>query len=197
MDEFLLIFIQKFLRNGYLTPFMVFITHTGDYGLLFIAVTAVLMLIPRTRRLGHVIGCSLGIEFIINNVILKNLVARTRPYIVIEELEILIGEQPDYSFPSGHSGVAFAFAAAMLFSYIHGIEGFSKNRSFQIATLLVLLYASILAFSRLYVGVHYPSDVFAGMLLGLITGDLGYLAEKKIFNFWSRKYPGKIPADNR
>ena len=85
----------------------------------------------------------------------------------------------------------------MLFSYIHGIEGFSKNRSFQIATLLVLLYASILAFSRLYVGVHYPSDVFAGMLLGLITGDLGYLAEKKIFNFWSRKHPGKIPADNK
>ena len=170
MDSDILIYIQEYLRNDVLTPFMVLLTHTGDYGILVIALTAVLVLIRKTRRLGHVVAFSISVESIITNVLLKNLIARTRPYEVIEELELLIGEQPDFSFPSGHAGVTFALAGAMLFSFMYGVKGFEKNKRNSLIVLLVLLYAVILAFSRLYVGVHYPTDVLGGMLIGLLSG---------------------------
>lgn len=188
MDGELLLYIQE-LRNEVLDPIMVFITHTGDYGVLCIAAAFLLILLRKTRNLGHIIAFSIGIEFIINNGIIKNLVARIRPYEVIDDLTILIGKQPDYSFPSGHTGVTFAFAAAMLFALIFGIEGFPKSKRFVTATLLVLFYALLLGFSRLYVGVHYPTDVLSGMVLGFITGALGYVIEKRVRRAWEKKHP--------
>ena len=191
MDSDILIYIQEYLRNDVLTPFMVLLTHTGDYGILVIALTAVLVLIRKTRRLGHVVTFSISIESIITNVLLKNLIARTRPYEVIEELELLIGEQPDFSFPSGHAGVTFALAGAMLFSFMYGVKGFEKNKRNSLIVLLVLLYAVILAFSRLYVGVHYPTDVLGGMLIGLLSGFVSYCIEKKVGNAWELRTSGK------
>ena len=143
MEGELLLYIQE-LRNEVLDPIMVFITHTGDYGVLCIAAAFLLILLRKTRNLGHIIAFSIGIEFIINNGIIKNLVARIRPYEVIDDLTILIGKQPDYSFPSGHTGVTFAFAAAMFFALIFGIEGFPKSKRFVTATLLVCASSRIL-----------------------------------------------------
>ena len=191
MDSDILIYIQEYLRNDVLTPFMVLLTHTGDYGILAIALTVVLVLVRKTRRLGHVVTFSISIESIITNVLLKNLIARTRPYEVIEELELLIGEQPDFSFPSGHAGVTFALAGAMLFSFMYGVKGFEKNKRNSLIVLLVLLYAVILAFSRLYVGVHYPTDVLGGMLIGLLSGFVSYCIEKKVGNAWELRTSGK------
>ena len=108
---------------------------------------------------------------------------------MIDDLTILIGKQPDYSFPSGHTGVTFAFAAAMLFALIFGIEGFPKSKRFVTATLLVMFYALLLGFSRLYVGVHYPTDVLSGMVLGFTTGALGYVIEKRVRRAWEKKHP--------
>lgn len=195
MDSEILLYIQEYLRNDVLTPFMVLLTHTGDYGILCIAVSAILILIRKTRCLGHVIAFSIAIESIITNVILKNLVARTRPYEVIEELELLIGEQPDFSFPSGHAGVTFALAGALLYAFIYGIEGFEKNKRSSIIVLTVMIYALLLAFSRLFVGVHYPTDVFAGMLIGLLSGCAGYHVEKRVRAAWERYLSRKTSAD--
>ena len=187
MDGDLLLFIQEYIRNDFLDPIMIFITHTGDYGILCIAVAFILILIPKTRILGHLTGFSIGIEFIINNGIIKNAVARTRPYDVIEELEILIGKQPDYSFPSGHSGITFAFAGAIIFALVKGMPGLDDMKKNNVISLLLLLYSLLLAFSRMYVGVHYPTDVLAGMLLGLITGFASYYIEKPIHSAWLKR----------
>ena len=191
MDGDILLYIQEFIRNDILDPVMIVITHTGDYGILCIAAAFLLILIPKTRIVGHITAVSIAIEFIINNICLKNIIARTRPYEVIEELEILIGAQPDYSFPSGHSGVTFAFAGAMLFAMMLGVPELSENRNYKIATGFVMLYAVLLAFSRLYVGVHYPTDVLAGMLLGLATGLAGYHIEKKMRKTWENREKDK------
>ena len=187
MDSDILLYIQEYLRNDLLTPFMVFLTHTGDYGILCIAVSVILILLRKTRCLGHVIAFSIAIESIITNLLLKNLIARTRPYEVIEELELLIGEQPDFSFPSGHAGVTFALAGAMLFAFMYGVKGFEKNKRNSLIVLLVLIYALLLAFSRLFVGVHYPTDVLGGMLIGLLSGLVGYWLEKKVRAAWESR----------
>ncbi|MBR1798007.1 MAG: phosphatase PAP2 family protein [Clostridiales bacterium] len=180
MDSSILIYIQEFIRNDILDPVMVFITHTGDYGVLWIALVLLLIIIPKTRILGHVAGFSLAIESVINNLILKPVVARIRPYEVIEELILMIEEQKDYSFPSGHSGAAFAVAGAFFFALVLGIPGLSSDRRYKVFTIVVLIYATLLSFSRLYVGVHYPTDVLAGIALGLLSGVAGYYAEKKL-----------------
>ena len=188
MDGDLLLFIQEYIRNDFLDPIMIFITHTGDYGILCIAVAFILILIPKTRILGHLTGFSIGIEFIINNVLIKNLVARIRPYEVIEDLILMIEPQPDYSFPSGHTGVTFAFAGVMLYALIYGIDGgLSKTKGYRLATLGTLLYAVLLAFSRLYVGVHYPTDVLGGLFIGLISGCAGYHIEKAVRKKWEQR----------
>jgi len=153
---------------------MIILTHTGDYGILWILLTVLLIVLPKTRDLGRIIGISIGIEFLICNVILKNLIARTRPYDVIEELEMLIGRQPDYSFPSGHAGCAFAFV--LLF----GLPKFSDSTKYKVVTVIALIYASVISFSRLYVGVHYPTDVAAGALIGLLSGLAAYFIDKKL-----------------
>ena len=186
MDSDILIYIQEFLRNDIITPVMVFITHTGDYGALFIALALILIIISKTRALGFIIASSMVLEVLFNNVLLKNMVGRIRPYEVIEELEILIGEQPDPSFPSGHSGIAFAFAGAMFFALVFGFLEITRSRKFRVITCVTLLYALILSVSRMYVGVHYPTDVIAGILLGLLTG----LIPNLIF----RKFPNLLPG---
>ena len=180
MDESILLFIQEHIRCAELDPLMITITHTGDYGILCIAVAVILLLIPKTRRLGNILAASLAIEFIINNGIIKNVVARTRPYYVIDELKLMIEEQPDFSFPSGHAGITFAFAGAFLFSMIFGIPGLSESIKFKAVTIAVLIYAELLAFSRLYVGVHYPTDVLGGIAIGLATAMAGYFIEGKL-----------------
>lgn len=180
MDESILIYIQEFIRNDILNPIMIILTHTGDYGILWILLTILLIVLPKTRDLGRIIGISIGIEFLICNVILKNLIARTRPYDVIEELEMLIGRQPDYSFPSGHAGCAFAFAGAMFIVLLFGLPKFSDSTKYKVVTVIALIYASVISFSRLYVGVHYPTDVAAGALIGLLSGLAAYFIDKKL-----------------
>lgn len=180
MDGAILLFIQEYIRCDLLDPIMVFITHTGDYGVLCIGIALVLLLVPKTRRFGNIVAASLLIEFIVTNGIIKNAVARTRPYYVIDELILMIEEQPDFSFPSGHAGITFAFAGAFLFSLMFGLKGFSDSRKFKIATVVVMIYAVLLAFSRLYVGVHYPTDVLAGTAIGLGTALTAYFLEGKI-----------------
>ena len=101
---------------------------------------------------------SMGAGALITNVCLKNLVARPRPYEVVEGLVPLIGKPTDYSFPSGHTCASFA-CALVLYRILPKKYG-----------VPAVILASLIAFSRLYVGVHYPSDVFFGAVLGILIG---------------------------
>ena len=110
---------------------------------------------PRYRPLA-----SLLLNTLVNNVLLKNLVARTRPYEVVDGLHRIIEAQSDYSFPSGHTGSAFAVAVVVFLMCPRKIG------------VPVLAFAFVIAFSRLYVGVHFPTDVLGGALIGAVIAYL-------------------------
>lgn len=163
MEADILLWIQKYIRNSGLSPVMEAVTHLGDFGLFWILMMIVLVLYQKTRKAGIAVGIALLGSFVFNNLLLKNLVARTRPYEVIDGLHLLVGKAVDLSFPSGHSASSFAAAAviAKLLPKRYGIAA--------------LILAGMIALSRLYVGIHYPTDVLFGMVSG---GLIGLLAAK-------------------
>lgn len=183
-DAGFLLYIQEYIRSDFLNPIMKVLTHSGDKGILLIVLILALLIIPRTRAIGIMSTISIAIEALLNNVLLKNIIARTRPYDEIEGLINLVGKQSDYSFPSGHTGAAFAVAGAMLVVALFGLPMIEKSGeisrkdpslSFKLISVLLIMYATLLAFSRMYVGVHYPTDVLCGLLLGLGTSAIAYL----------------------
>lgn len=157
-DGVILLWIQEHLRNDMLTPFFKGLTYLGNFGAIMILTCIVLMAVPKTRKLGMFCSAALIVNVIINNLILKNLIDRTRPYEVIEGLKCIVIRPMDASFPSGHTSASFSVS-----SVIFG----ETPRHIGIAALTV---AALIGFSRLYVGVHYPTDVVFGMLSGILIG---------------------------
>ena len=104
---------------------------------------------------------ALFLSFIVVNLSLKPLVARVRPYEVNTAIQILTAPFRDFSFPSGHSSFSFAGATAIFF--------YNKRLS-----IYAFILATAIAFSRLYLYVHYPSDVLAGILIGVLCGIISY-----------------------
>ncbi len=172
IDVNLLLFIQEYLRFDWMTPIWKLITWLGDAGWFWIALSVILLIPKKTRKIGATALISLLIGALITNVALKNLVARTRPYEVIDGLILLVDPQHDFSFPSGHS--CASFAAAMVFykmlPHKYGIPA--------------VVLATLIALSRLYVGVHYPSDVAAGILIGIFSA---WAAWKIVEKMWIKR----------
>lgn len=160
MEIEILNWIQNNIRCGFLDIVMPLITKLGDSGILWIILAIVLMIIPKTRRLGVTMAVALVIELLICDIILKPLVMRPRPYTVNPDVDMLVKKLNDYSFPSGHTGASFASAFALIFS---------KNSPKKLWIPAIVL-AVIIAFSRLYLYVHYPTDVLAGMVIGTAEG---------------------------
>ena len=156
------------LHTPFLDKLMVFITSLGNAGIIWIVMTIVFFLIPKMRKTGAVMAAALIIDLLLCNVILKNLVARTRPYDVNTGVQLLVSRLHDYSFPSGHTAAAFASVTAL---YMAG------EKKLWISALVL---AVLIAFSRLYLYVHYPTDVLGGMIIGVISGALGYWLVKKV-----------------
>lgn len=153
-----LLFLQEQVRNPILDKIMQFITSLGDAGLIAIAACIVLLCIRSYRRAGITASLSLVMDFVIVNLVLKNLFARIRPYEVFEGLQLITRMPSDFSFPSGHAGACFAVASAMFLCLPKKVG------------IPALAVAALIGFSRLYVGVHYPTDVLGGMLVGCLTG---------------------------
>lgn len=166
-DGELLIKIQSLFVCDALTPVAKFITLFGSAGAFWIAVSLILIAFKRTRKLGILTGLSLLLCFICCNLCLKPLIDRTRPWVLFEEVRRLIPDPGDPSFPSGHSANSMAAAFAIL------LNGAKKRYGVAAVTLAVLI-----GLSRLYLGVHFPSDVAAGLLLGVLSATLVYCANK-------------------
>ena len=157
--------LQRFRTPG-LDAFFSTITHLGDGGIFWIAAALVLLCIPKTRKLGFCVAIALVFDALLCNVLIKPLADRVRPY-ELRDVVLLIRQPKDASFPSGHAAAAFAVSTAL---------ACKRSRLAIPAGIL----ATVIAFSRLYLYVHYPTDVFAGIALGALCGWLGFLVSRRI-----------------
>ena len=150
---------------------MPIITMFGDGGIFWIAISVILLFTKKYRKTGLGMAFAMAMGLLICNIILKPGVARIRPYdfqmqYFMKEIPLIAGGMHDFSFPSGHTIACFEACTVLMLS----------NKKFGIpATVLAIL----VAFSRLYLYLHYPTDVFASIILGSLFGVLGYALAQK------------------
>lgn len=173
-DDYFINLINAKIKNKYLDIFMYRITDLG--GAIFITVFTLSLVIfgsPRNKLVGVEALLALAISQIIVHS-LKRLLNRERPYKILEQLNTFGIDLSDYSFPSGHTTASFSLATSLALN----IPRF---------TIIVLFLAMLIAISRIYLGVHYPTDVVAGLILGVGSAIIVhlYLIEvvKQIANF--------------
>lgn len=152
-DTAVLLFIQEHMRAEVMDGFWKAVTSLGNVGWLWLLTAALLALNKNTRKVGIAAFWSVALGFLITNLTLKNLVDRIRPYDAVAAIVPLIPPPVDSSFPSGHT--CAAFAAALI--YVRMLP-----RRYGLPAVAL---AALIAFSRLYLGVHYPSDVLVGFLV--------------------------------
>ena len=178
----LLLWIQEYLRSDFLDPIVKFITHSGDHGYLWIALLIILLCIPKTRRAAMIGAATLLLTFIVTNLCLKPLIGRTRPYEVIEGLTRIIEKQSDRSFPSGHTANSMAVGVSLwLVSKKYEIIGDKKLYFPKAAGWAVLVWSVLVGLSRLYVGVHFPTDVLGGAIVAILNTVIVFTVYKKWF----------------
>lgn len=159
LDGQILLWIQDHLRCAALDGPMRFVTSLGNAGALWIVMTVILLLFRRTRRWGVACALALALGFLVTNVALKNIIHRIRPYDVIDALKVLVPPEKDFSFPSGHATSSLAAAWALMRV---------APRRYGVPALVVAILISL---SRLYVGVHYPTDVLCGAAIGIASAE--------------------------
>jgi undecaprenyl-diphosphatase len=158
LDNSILEFIQINMRSIIGDRIMVWITWLGNGITIWAIIGLALIISKKYRKHGVMIVAALILCFLVGNLSIKPIVARTRPFDVMPLLGGLLVKAPtDFSFPSGHTMCAFASSVVI----------FNMNKKIGIFTLIL---SSLIGFSRLYLYVHYPSDVFGGMIIGILVG---------------------------
>lgn len=164
-EFYVLEWIQRYGRTPFFDSIMPWITALGNGGAIWIICAGVMIIFPKTRRAGLAVALALVLEAICCNLLLKPMVSRVRPCDVNTAVQLLIARPVDFSFPSGHTGASFAATAALFFA-----------RSLWWRPAVVIAF--LIGYSRLYLYVHYPSDVLGGLILGVATGWLGSFAAR-------------------
>ena len=157
MDITILDWIQSVFKCAFLDWFMPIVTSLGNAGIVWIIICVLLLVYKKTRKYGVMMGCALILCLLIGNLFLKPVVARVRPFDINTAIDILIKKPLDFSFPSGHTMSSFAAATII------------ANANFKMG-IISFIVAVLIAFSRLYLYVHYPSDVLVGALIGVLLG---------------------------
>lgn len=183
LDYLILDFFSSTLKNDFFDFLMPIITHLGSGGILWIVLTIIMLLFKQTRKIGFCMALSLVFSLILCNLTIKPIVARQRPFEINKDAVLIIKKPTDFSFPSGHSSASFAAATAFLMGNIVKI-GDKKHIANKKYVVIVFVIAFLIAISRLYLYVHFPSDVFFGIILGIICG---YTASKIINKIYNKK----------
>ena len=139
---------------------MVPVSRICDHGEVWILLAAILLAIPKTRKLGTCVACGLALDLLFCNLALKPLIGRIRPFAVNPTVSLLIPPPTDASFPSGHTAASFASVAALKTA---------NSRLWKPALAL----AVVIALSRLYLYAHWPTDILGGAAVGILAGWLG------------------------
>lgn len=163
IDNYILQYIQNNMRTPIMDIIMPLITSIGNGLTIWMLIGAIFVITKKYRKYGFMIILSLILSFIVGNLSLKPLIGRIRPFDVVPLLDTLLIKPPtDFSFPSGHT--MSAFASAVVLFYMDKKVG-----------TLALILSTLIGFSRLYLYVHYPSDVFCGMLIGILLGNVSII----------------------
>jgi len=157
--------IQANMQSGFMDTIMPLITLLGEDGIFWIPWSVLLMLFPKTRKTGLGMAFAMAFGLLLCNVTLKPLIERPRPYDFQlaqfgKEITLLIEAQHDFSFPSGHTIACFEAATVLL----------KNSKKMGIPAIII---AVLVAFSRMYLYVHYPTDVLVSIVLGTLLGLLG------------------------
>lgn len=169
LDLNILEFIQNNFHNHILDKIMPLITLLGDSSCFWIIIGVVLIATKKYRKIGILTILTVILCTVLGGGIIKNIVQRPRPFLEVSTVEILISKPVDYSFPSIHTAVAFAVSGVL----------FKTIKKYGVVFIFL---AVLIAFSRLYLFVHYPSDVIAGVILGLLcTKIVLYFSKKSNF----------------
>lgn len=170
IDFSVLDFIREHFSCRFLDVFLGIFTALGNGGAVWIALTVGLLISKKYRRLGCVMAIGLTFCLLTGNLLLKLMIARDRPFIVNPDIVLAISPPSGYSFPSGHSYSSFMSAVIMA----------KYSRRLAAAAIPA---AVLIAFSRLYFYVHFPTDVLAGTALGIIFGLIIYkICDGRIIN---------------
>lgn len=171
-------FINDTLKNPLFDFLMPFVTELGSF-VAMVAVCIIVILLsiiykrPYIKRIAFLCLFSLlladGIALI-----LKHLILEPRPFVTLSNVHLLISENDPASFPSGHTTSTFAVLCVLIFKFRH-----------EFWSVVLILFGIVIGFSRIYVGVHYPLDVLAGCILGVLSAYFTYRYEDKICNFFN------------
>lgn len=163
--------IQANMKSAFMDKFMPFITVFGDAGIFWMILAAVLLIFPKTRKTALGMAFAMAIGLVVCNMTLKPLVARIRPYDLQAQLgvtiNLLCSAQHDFSFPSGHTIASFEAAVVLL----------KNSKKLGIPAMIL---AVLISFSRLYLYVHYPTDVLASIILGTLFALIGDAIAAKV-----------------
>lgn len=169
------------MAGWFFTPFFEFISFLGKDGIILVLLSLVFMLFKPTRRFGTAMLFGVAIGAIFTNLVLKVAIARPRPYAdessIFYQLWLLVGQsmESDKSFPSGHTTAAFATMTAV---FMTGDKRISW---------LAYIFAFLMGLARIYLVVHFPSDVLAGIIVGVVAGVLGTLLARRLPDNWYNK----------
>lgn len=157
IDISILNLIQN-LKSPLMDKIMTTITAFGNMGIFWILLIIIFLTTKEYKKMAKYMIICLLVNIIIVNLIIKPAVGRQRPFEIVEGIKLLVLKPQDPSFPSGHSAVSFCMLTTILF--------FSKSKTINI---MASLLAILIAFSRLYLYVHFPSDVFCGIIFGILS----------------------------
>ena len=155
IDKSIMLFMQENLRGAIINPIMIFFSTIGNSGAVWLILGAFLIFSKRNKKAGLYVILSVALCYVFNDLIIKPIVARPRPFLEIEALTVLVSKPGSYSFPSGHA--CAGFAASYVLTKFYGKKG---------AAFYALAVA--ISISRPFVGVHYPSDILVGAIVGTI-----------------------------